>query len=452
MTAGARGATPVATAAAVTPVPWRTPELARVLVTAHGVLAGLSLHRLLGWWILPAAAAGAIGGTVSAVVAARRVSVFRAVVLPVLLLAAAMVALSVPAMASADEGTGAAQRLVDALLAGWGALVAEDPQRTASTAVPALVLAWVTAFLGRSLLVPAGARDVPGTVTGRWPAGGAAAVPGVIGVAVGAALGAAGSGPVALVPAASLGVGASLAALGTPSPAGAVRRLAPAALVAVLAALAAPLVPLLVDRPPVDLRRAGAPATTVPATTVPATTVPATTVPATTVPATVPPAVPDGTVPPVVPDGTVVGSAPVTSPAGRPDPGPGGGGRWPAALVAVAPVLLAVVAVVAVRPVRRVRRHRRRPPAARTLGAWEEALDHLHVLGVRAPAGATATAVATPHGLASLAHLADAAAFGGEGVAMADRAWEELRQWEAELPAPTRWRVRLDPRACRRRW
>jgi transglutaminase-like putative cysteine protease len=131
--------------------------------------------------------------------------------------------------------------------------------------------------------------------------------------------------------------------------------------------------------------------------------------------------------------------------------GASGGGWGPgllagAAAVLVAAPLAAAVVAAAVRRRRRRRRERAADPARRTLGAWEQAVDHLRGAGVPLGAGMTAgdvvaatvtAAGSRPAGtLAMLGDLANRARFAPGVVApeVADRSWALADEVRSQAP------------------
>ncbi len=175
-------------------------------------------------------------------------------------------------------------------------------------------------------------------------------------------------------------------------------------------------------------------------------------------------AAPPGPTPAPSAPGAPAAAAPAPPPAVRPADRPIAG-----ILLGLALVLLLLAA--ASTPVRKARRRRlrstRTDPAARALGAWQEAVDRFVEHGLSRTPAATSGELLTgarpllPHsghaGLVELARLADRAAWSrtGADASHADRAWLLAHSTASLLRAgtsvPRRLRGALDPRPLRRR-
>lgn len=153
----------------------------------------------------------------------------------------------------------------------------------------------------------------------------------------------------------------------------------------------------------------------------------------------------------------------VTPPAAVPTGTDASGGRsWAATAGILVVIVLLIGAALAVVPARKLRRRRARrqrsDPAARVAGAWEEAIDRLREIGQNAPRAETPSEMATAaepavgapaaSALREVADMHTAAQFGAGPVApgTADRAWQQVDEFSAELGQHLGLRARLRAR------
>ena len=154
----------------------------------------------------------------------------------------------------------------------------------------------------------------------------------------------------------------------------------------------------------------------------------------------------------------------VTPPAAVPTGTDASGGRsWAATAGIPVVIVLLIGAALAVVPALKLRRRRapgrqRSDPAARVAGAWEEAIDRLREIGQNAPRAETPSEMATAaepavgapaaSALREVAAMHTAAQFGAGPVApgTADRAWQQVDEFSAELGQHLGLRARLRAR------